>query len=146
MERRQRERRVGGRRRREGRRRRTILVVVVGLLVAVPVWTAFSRILGRRAVVPSELIGVWTTTASGYADRALEFTRSSVLLHSDEYHFTVHPIRWVTRERHSLYTTFRIEYQDVDAVTPLVFRFIPSPRPLIRLEHFASVWRRELPR
>jgi hypothetical protein len=112
------------------------------LLVAVPVWARLSRLMGRRAVVPAELIGVWTTTAPGYADRALEFTRHSVLLHSDEYHFSVHPIRWITRERHGLYTTFHVEYQDVDAVTPLVFRFIPSPRPLIRLEHFSGVWRR----
>jgi hypothetical protein len=119
-----------------------MLVVVAGLLVAVPLWSGLSRVLSRRAVVPPELIGVWTTTAPGYADRALEFTRSSVLLHTDEYHFRVHPIRRVTHERHGLYTTFRVEYQDVDAVTPLVFRFFPSARPLIRLEHSLTVWRR----
>jgi len=122
-------------------RRVTVLLAVVGLLVARPVWSALSRSLARP-VVPPELIGVWATTTPGYADRVLEFTRSSVLLHSDEYHFTVHPIQRVSRERHGLYTTFRIEYEDVDAVTPLVFRFIPSPRPLIRLEHYAAVWRR----
>ena len=117
-------------------------MVMVGLLVAVPVWSGLSRLLGRRSVVPSDLIGIWTTTAPGYGDRALEFTRNSVLLHSDGYHFTVHPIRWITRERHGLYTTFRVEYQDVDAVTPLVIRFIPSPRPLLQLEQAGSVWQR----
>jgi hypothetical protein len=118
------------------------LAVVAGLLLAVPAWSGLSRVLGKRAVIPPELIGVWVTTAPGYADRALEFTRSSVLLHTDEHRFRVHRIRRITRERHALYTTFRIEYQDVDAVTPLVFRFFPSPRPLIRLEHSLSVWQR----
>jgi hypothetical protein len=158
MERRQGERRVERRRARDrtsattpaapqdphARRRRALvaLAVVAGLVLAVRLGFEVHNILGTGTAAPPELIGVWTTKAPGYTDRALEFTRSSVLLHTDEDHFTVHLIRRVTQTRHSLYTTFRIEYQDVDAVTPMVLRFIPSPHPLIQLEHFASVWRR----
>lgn len=125
-------------------RRVTVLLILTGLLVAKPVWSALTRSWLSRATVPLDLIGVWVTTAPGYQDRALEFTGSSVLLHSDEYHFTVHAIRRVTQQSHGLYTTFRIEYQEGDGVTPLVFRYIPSPHPLIRLEHLPSVWRRQL--
>ena len=153
MERRHGERRVGRRRRgdspadeaRQGSRRRRVvtLVVVVGLLLAVPVWSGLSRWLSGRLTVPPELIGVWQTTAPGYSDRALEFTRGSVVLHTDDYHFSVHRMLRVTRERHGLYTTFRIEYQDVDAVTPLVLRLVRGAHPLLRIEHFSGVWRRE---
>lgn len=128
------------------RRRVVTLVVVAGLLLSVPVWSGLSRWLNRRLVVPPELIGVWTTNTPGYSDRALEFTRGSVLVHTDDYHFSVHRILRITRERHGLYTTFRIEYQDVDAVTPLVFRFVHAPHPLIHIEHLPGVWRRESPR
>lgn len=128
------------------RRRVKRLTVVAGLLLVVPVWSGLSRWLGGRLVVPPELIGVWTTNTPGYTDRGLEFTRGSVLVHTDDYHFSVHRILRITRVRHGLYTTFRIEYQDVDAVTPLVFRFVPSPHPLIHIEHLPGVWRREPPR
>ena len=52
-------------------------------------------------------------------------------------------MRRVTHERHDLYSIYRIDYQDVDAVTPLVVRLIPARRPLLRLEHSLAVWQRE---
>ena len=98
MERRQGERRVEGRRatdgpgaeRAPGAGRRRALLIVAGVLLVAVAWPALRRFLVSGTVVPVELIGVWKTTTPGYEDRALEFTRASVLLHSDDYHFTVH--------------------------------------------------------
>jgi prepilin-type N-terminal cleavage/methylation domain-containing protein len=92
--------------------------------------------------VPPELVGVWATTAPGYEDRALEFTRASVILHTDDLHFTVHPIRLVRRSTRGLFVVYHLEYHDVDGPTALDFRFVASPQPLIRLEHLPYVWRR----
>lgn len=125
------------------RRRVLILGAVLAVALAVPAWRAISRALGFGSTgTPAEVVGVWVTTAPGYEDRALEFTRASVILHTDDTHFTVHRILSVRRTTSGLFVLYHVEYQDVDGPTALDFRYVPSPQPLIRLEHLSSVWRR----
>lgn len=125
------------------RRRVLVLGAVLAVALAVPAWRAISRALALGSTgTPAEVVGVWVTTAPGYEDRALEFTRASVILHTDDTHFTVHRILSVRRTTSGLFVLYHVEYQDVDGPTALDFRYVPSPQPLIRLEHLSSVWRR----
>jgi hypothetical protein len=124
-------------------RRRTVLSLIAAILLAPLAWQAFRRGADYpHQAVPPELIGVWVTAAPRYEDRALEFTRASVILHTDDAHFTVHPVRVVQRKEHGPFVTYHIEYQDVEGPTALDFRFVSVPQPLIRLEHLTTVWRR----
>jgi hypothetical protein len=157
VERRRRERRVAGRRaqdrrvagyfspeaRRARRRRRLVMLgVVLGLLLIYPVAQAVRHALTGRSTVPAELIGMWVTAAPAYADRGLEFTTTSVLLHTDETHFTVHPVVRVTRTPRDLFVMYHVEYQQVDGVTGMDFRLVPGAHPLIQLTHLPYVFRR----
>jgi hypothetical protein len=157
VERRRRERRVAGRRaqdrrvagyfspeaRRARRRRRLVILgAVLGLLLIYPVAQAVRHALTGRSTVPAELIGLWVTAAPEYADRGLEFTPTSVLLHTDETHFTVHPVHRVTRSVQGLFVTYHVEYEQADGVTGMDFRLVPGEHPLIQLSHQPYVWRR----
>jgi hypothetical protein len=125
------------------RRRRLVLAATLVAVLAVPVWRVVTRDMGLGAgSTPPELIGVWVTAAPGYADRALEFTRASVILHTDETHFTVHRVLSVRRSTNGLFLLYHVEYQDLEGATTLDFRYVTSPQPLIRLEHLPYVWRR----
>ena len=123
--------------------RAVVLGVVLAAVLAVPAWRVIARATGLGpTVVPPELVGVWATAAPGYEDRALEFTRVSVILHTDDTHFTVHRVRTVHRSTHGLFVAYHMEYQDVEGPTALDFRFLPTPQPLILLQHLSYVWRR----
>jgi hypothetical protein len=152
MERRRTDRRMKVRRTRDlgvpiRPRRRPLVLLVLLVLVAAPLaWGALRRsALVPGAEIPAELIGTWETSAPNYADRALEFTKTSVILHSDAYHFTVHHVLAVRRTPREMYVQYHVEYEDRDAPTPLDFRYIASPHPVLRLEHIATVWRRTSP-
>jgi hypothetical protein len=123
------------------RRRALVLGVALAAALAVPVWRAIARATGSTGM-PAEVVGVWVTTAPGYADRALEFTHASVILHTDDTHFTVHRVLTVRRSTSGLFVLYHVEYHDAEGPTALDFRYIPSPQPLIRLEHLPYVWRR----
>lgn len=124
-------------------RRAVVLGVVLAAALVVPGWRVIARATGLGSTaVPPELIGVWATTAPGYEDRALEFTRASVILHTDDTHFTVHRVRTVRRSTHGLFVAYHVEYQDLEGPTALDFRFLPTPKPSILLQHLSSVWRR----
>lgn len=157
MERRQGERRRAGRRvadlhavserapaaRVPGKRRRLALLVVVFLLIVPFAWPALRRFdLFQGPTIPTELVGVWTTTEASYADRALEFTRYSVILHTDEDHFSVHYVRDVQRNARERYVQYRVEYQDADGPTILDFRYVAGKQPVIEMAHMTAVWKR----
>lgn len=126
-----------------GSRRRLALLVVVLLLVAPFAWPVLRQIdLFQGPQIPAELVGVWTTMEAQYQDRALEFTRYSVILHTDADHFSVHYVRDVQRTAHERYVQYRVVYQDADGPTVFDFRFVSGRQPVIEMAHMTAVWKR----
>ena len=124
--------------------RRQGVALVAAILLAIVVWRALSHagVFNRRRI-PDELIGHWTTTQPGYADRALEFKPDAVIFSFGEQGVSVHPVYRVARTNSPSYTGYVIEYVDGDQVSTLSLRYVPSPLQVIRLANQRFVWRKQ---
>ncbi len=127
-----------------GRRRRVVVAAASGLLAAFFGWQVLRRVFVTRTL-PAELVGVWETNAPAYADRALEFTRSSVIFRIGAEALSVHRIQRVHRTDSGGYIDYRVEYLNGEEVETFSFKYVPPPRELIRLEHQLFVWRKQRP-
>ena len=115
-----------------------------GLLAAFFGWQVLRRVFVPRTI-PAELVGVWETNAPPYADRALEFTRSSVIFRTGADALSVHRIRRLHKTDSGGYIDYRVEYFNGEEVETFSFKYVPPPRELIRLEHQLFVWRKQRP-
>ena len=125
-------------------RRRLVIALIATLLVALAVWRALIAAgVFNTKTIPDELLGMWTTTAPAYADRALEFTPTSVYFYVGDEGVSVHRVYRVGRTAYKSHTAYIVEYLDGDRVASLSFHYIASPRQLIRLANEQFVWRRQ---
>lgn len=120
------------------------MAAVGGLLLAFFGWQALRRVLVSKTI-PAELVGVWETNAPAYAERALEFTRSSVIFRTGADALSVHRIRRVQRTDRGGFVDYRVEYLNREDVETISFKYVRPPRELIRLEHQLFVWRKQRP-
>ncbi len=116
------------------------LAVILAVVVVVRLRSGGAR------TVPDELLGTWTTSAPGYADRALELTPTTLRLHMGASPVHDYPIRRVLRRETGASTVFTIEYERDGDRDALSFRFVGTPHPAIRIEHQSFVWRRDVRR
>ena len=126
------------------RGRKVVVAAAASLLLAVLGWQMLRRVFVSKTI-PAELVGVWETNAPAYADRALEFTRSTVLFRTGADALSVHRIRRVHRTDRGGYIDYRLEYLTGEAVETFSFKYVPPPRELIRLDHQLFVWRKQRP-
>lgn len=115
------------------------------VLVLAGAWTLLPRGGRGDKTMPDELLGVWTTTAPAYADRAMEITPTTLILHTGEGTSSVHPVRRVVRvERGAGSALYTVEYGTAGAVETLSFQYVRAHRPAIRLRNQGFVWRQEM--
>jgi hypothetical protein len=125
-------------------RRKVVVAAAASLLLAVFGWQVLRRVFVSKTI-PAELVGVWETNAPAYADRALEFTRSSVIFRTGADALSVHRIQRVHRTDSGGYIDYRVEYLNREEVETFSFKYVPPPRELIRLDHQLFVWRKQRP-
>ena len=99
----------------------------------------------RREPLPPDLVGIWQTTADGYADRTFEIAEDALVFQvgEGETDFQIHPITRVRRRgRTENASLIQIQYGSEDAPLELAFYYEPGPEPLIRFQNQAElVWR-----
>lgn len=113
-----------------GRDRRQLvmsLALLVLFLSVVVVGLVGSFMAPRSATIPDELVGVWNTEASRYADRAFQISKAMLVFHTGDGGFTAHPITRVrTQEEDSGRTLYTVEYEADDAVYEFSFFYLPT--------------------
>lgn len=117
----------------------TVLALVLALVAA---WTLIPATRGAKTM-PDELLGIWTTTAPTYANRALEIRPTLLIFHTGEQTFRLHAVRRVVREERGASAHYTVEYADGDDVETLSFQYVRMAHPAIRLRNQSFVWRRE---
>jgi hypothetical protein len=122
---------------RRGHKRTVLLSLALGFLVA---WVAFSTLIPalfsqKERAMPHELLGLWTTPAERYADRALEIQESSLIFHTGDGEFTTHPIQQVSRTVSDTVVLYHVDYIDEEVVYTLSFYYEPTPVDKIRFQN-----------
>ena len=102
------------------RNRTVILSFVLGLVIATfALTTILPRVLSNDLrFMPAELLGLWSTTDSRYADRAFEIKKDSLILHTGGGSLTLHSIRRVKLVRDDSTSLYLVDYlSDEDVYT-----------------------------
>lgn len=131
---------------RPARSRVKALATALGLALALAgAWTLLPHGGRGDKIMPDELLGVWTTTAPAYADRAMEIKPTTLIFHTGGGSSSVHPVRRVVRvERGGGSALYTVEYGNAGAVETLSFQYVRAHRPAIRLRNQRFVWRQEM--
>lgn len=99
----------------------------------------------RAESLPLELVGVWETTAPGYADRTFEIAKDALVFQigEGETDYQIQPITRVrTRGKQEDASLIEIRYGSEEEPLELAFYYVPGPDPLIRFQNQADlVWR-----
>jgi hypothetical protein len=139
QERREAEARAG----QSGHKRTVLLSLALCLAVAWIILSALVPRLTRVRVMPDELLGLWTTPAERYADRALEIKKASLVFHTGDGGLTAHPIQQVSKVERDSLVLYEIDYLVDDVVYTLSFYYEPAPVGTIRFENQQEmVWSR----
>jgi hypothetical protein len=99
----------------------------------------------RSEALPSDLVGVWQTSAVGYADRTFEIAEDALVFQvgEGETDFQIQPITRVRRRgRAEDASLIQIQYGSEEAPLELAFYYEPGPEPLLRFQNQAElVWK-----
>jgi hypothetical protein len=122
----------------------TRLTLRLALLSALTAVSAVSGCnAGGNTVMPEELIGTWTTTAPAYADRALRFTKTAVVLGADVGIENAHPIQRVMSALDHGTPLYTVVYTDQVDQT-ISFYYTPADGGTITLKNQREVqWKRK---
>ena len=103
----------------------------------------------RTESLPLELVGVWETTAPGYADRTFEIAKDALVFQIGEREtdFQIQPITRVRRRgRVDDASLIEIQYGSNEAPLELAFYYRPGPDPVITFQNQAElVWKAQRP-
>jgi hypothetical protein len=102
----------------------------------------------RTKAVPSELIGVWKTTAPDYADRFLELGRDSIRFGTggdQSYARSIVGVEKVVENAGTLYTIFYIDPADPEKYQfKVAFYYDPADQGVIRYKNRKDIaWTRK---
>jgi len=94
--------------------------------------------------LPSDLVGVWRTSAPGYGDRYLEIKSSWVVFGAGSHGSKMHSIAHVVSEEAERGARlYRIRYEvDTDEYLELELVHSPGPKPLLRMKNRRETWTR----
>ena len=98
----------------------------------------------RSESLPMDLVGVWQTTAPGYADRTFEIAADALVFQTGEREtdYEIHAITRIRRKgQQGDASLYEIRYGSEEAPLELAFYYQPGPDPLIRFQNQAElVW------
>jgi len=124
-------------------KRIVLLSLALSLAVAWIILSTLIPTFTRVRVMPDELLGLWTTTAERYADRALEIKKSSLVFHTGDGGVTAHPIQQVSTTARDSLVLYKVDYLVDDVVYTLSFYYEPGPASTLRFENQQDmVWSR----
>jgi len=128
-----------------GTRVRVLAVTLAAALLLAAVYLAVTGDWFRGpAQVPSELIGVWRTTAPSHADRPFQITDSTLILHRGGTDSTVNPVTSVRTRRQAESAQYTIEYLSEGEAYLFSFTLTPGPEPVIRFRNQPGMeWRKQ---
>ena len=111
------------------------LVVLVGGLVY------YFR--PRNEPIPDELVGLWTTTAEDYADRAFRITKNTITFHTAADDSTFHLITRVQSRDEGIARLFTVNYEWYEEEYEFAFFYVRIPNRVIRFRNQRNmVWRK----
>ena len=118
------------------RRRLVVLSLVFGvLIVGVAAPAVFAALFLKGETIPDELVGVWTTSASRYADRTFEITKTSLIFQTGEGDYTAHQISRVRKDSDEKGTLYTIDYLNLGEVYEFSFYYTQRRERVIRFEN-----------
>ena len=126
------------------RNRTVILSFVLGVIVATFVLSTFlPRILSNDLrTLPGELVGVWSTTDTRYADRAFEIKKDSLIFQTGGTSSTMHSIRRVDVEQSDSTTLYLVDYLNNEDVYTFSFYFDADSDTIRFQNQLEMVWTR----
>ena len=100
----------------------------------------------REVIVPYHLTGEWITSAPGYADRHLKFTKDTLTYGIGNGKEASHKIDKIDAEKIGHTTIYSFYYRDADNyVASLSFTYKPDDGGSIQLKHDNKTWKRAAP-
>ena len=101
----------------------------------------------KLLLVPDELVGLWKTTESRYADRSFEFTHSALIFGIGEEEFERYTIDYLKmkRSRDGKSTIYTIFYHDEEGEQYiLTLYYYPENNGVLKVKYQEHiVWKRE---
>ncbi len=114
--------------------------VLLALWLSLFVYAALSH---RSETIPNDLLGMWTTSASTYADRYFEIGPSWLRFDTGASDVPVSSISTVDRNEEGSATFYRVEYLIGEDVYTFSFVYEQTPGAVIRFENQPLVaWRK----
>jgi len=120
------------------RKYRIIAISYAALVIAL-----FSFGCSRNTDVPAELIGIWKTAASNYADRHLAFDQHYITLGlgaGGEVSYIIKNIESRKQDSGTAYTFYYVDSEEEEWT--LSFYFEPTNDGLIILNNSDNVWKK----
>ncbi len=118
--------------------------VLAGVLLAL--WLslfAYAALSHRTVEIPDELLGLWTTSASKYADRYFEIGPTWLRFDTGATNVPVYRIANVGSSEEGNATLYRVEYLIGEGAYTLSFLYEQTPEAVIRFENQPLVaWRK----
>lgn len=127
--------------RRLGTRRTGVLAgVLLALWLSLFVYAALSH---RNETIPDELLGMWTTSASKYADRYFEIGPTWLRFDTGTTNVLVYRIANVGSSEEGNATLYRVEYLIGEGAYTFSFLYEQFPEAVIRFENQPLIaWRK----
>lgn len=101
----------------------------------------------KLLLVPDNLVGIWKTTESRYADRSFEFTHSAIIFGIGEGEFERYTIDYLKMKRtrdgkSTIYTIFYHDQEGEEYI--LTFYYYPEKNGVIKVKYQENtVWTKE---
>ena len=95
----------------------------------------------REVIVPQHLIGEWKTSAPGYADRYMKFTKDTLTYGIGNGEEISHKIKKIDSEQRGQSTVYTFYYIDAEGDKAILsFAYRPDAGGTIQLKNDITIW------
>ncbi|NIO11734.1 MAG: hypothetical protein GTO40_28415 [Deltaproteobacteria bacterium] len=113
------------------------------LIIGLFVLSFLGCVPEKEIIVPDELIGLWSTSASRYADRHFEFTKNMLIFKVGDEETGVHKIKELERSGDGNATWYTVTYLSLGEKYKFSFSYYPANDGIITIVNQANVqWAR----
>lgn len=100
----------------------------------------------REVIVPPHITGEWKTSAPGYADRYLKFTKDTLAYGIGNGEETAHRIRKIDSEQIDKRTAYVFHYRDAEGDEAfLSFTYKPDGGETLQIKNDSKIWKKAGP-
>jgi len=118
------------------------IVIVIPVLILAAAITLFN--VKKNKDIPASLMGKWTTSAPGYQDRFIEFTKETLVYGSDDGKEDVYSITSLGKNPEEKNIIYTIKFKNSEVKFTRSFYYHPEKGGSIQFKHQEQItWRKE---